>query len=258
MNADFWKDKINATDPDDRYYPLPVWDVVEPSKTDVTLQTLDSGQEIVLQDGIQSFSGVKYSLDANYIEKVKRCGEYGFFTIDECGRPWGDYNKIDNKLYPKSVFAKSARQAVEPKTSSTEQGVRFTWQYKRTVLDQNIRGIDEAYIDEDLLELRGLLDIQAHASSPTATDVVLRIHECYGSVNENADGEFSGMNPIKGLGPTDFILLDGITPIVVTAATEGPDGEYLLEYAAQTPPVTVTAQVVAVGYYMTPLNYDIV
>jgi hypothetical protein len=255
--AAFFEGKFNEADQDDRWYPLPELKNTEPDKTETRTQTYNDGSSKIIGQGSRTFTAIIPNLDNKYLSKVlsHACSKFGMFTIDECGSIWGDISEDGTKLYPAQVDEDTFNFVEVPPTDSQLQALMISWEYKRSVLDQNVDGIFNEFITENLLIIDGLLDIigtEVTTVPTTITTFTWDARQCYGSAQER--------NAVKGLQATDLELNNLTTPAVVNIVSmvesTTKDGEYFVTHdgVLATEVIEVSLASSVTGYAMVPFT----
>lgn len=232
LDQAYFDGKINAALWQDRWFPLPAMENVETARAESLSETANSGNIYRIKDGVRSFTGYIFEQSAKLVEKLKEweCIEFGVYEIDQSGSIAGQLSNDGTKLYPREVLKGSLDALLVNATDSTVQKIMLTFNYAQSVKDGKIGIITSANLGgADLLQLRGLLDVNLKASAPAqTTDCYVKATLDYGDV----------LNPIlvEGLVLADFVVFNKTqsTAVTPTAVTEGAPGDYVIEFAAQT------------------------
>jgi hypothetical protein len=174
---------INNADDSKRLYPLPLIDNIEDVRADAILETLNSGQNIKVQDGTRTFTGVIVSQGPVFLGQLENwsCGKFGAYAIDDCGAMIGN-GATAGKLRPIRIDERNWNPQLVKSTDTTVQKVALNFEWARTEKDSSLRMLTaEDWTDADLLGAEGLLDITGTASAITTTGFTMAITTLYGS-----------------------------------------------------------------------------
>jgi len=222
-------DKINETDTSKRWYPIQSILNFASERADPITETFPNGEQAFIKDGVKpvTFEVLKGgAVLKSKIDKA-RCVSTSFFLLNE-GRIYGmDLTDEGLELHPIRISANSLSTKLIQATDTTVEKLQVSFQYDQREYDGNLRYI-ETEQDADLLSYIGLLDIKSAITNKTTTGFKAKLYNEYGSLNE----------PLvdKGLVAADFALYNvtDSAAVVITSATESPDGTYTFVFTAQT------------------------
>jgi len=253
LDQTYFDGKVNATDPLDRWYPLPR--LKNPSSErgeNIYVDYEDQTRDFVHQ-GVRPYSFLLPNQEPAYLKKLESfaCGEYGFFIVDK--------NKAligmgDDPLYlrPIAVDENSfVANYIFPKATDVPT-ITVSFNFQIDEQDSDLRQINASEIAPvNLLNLKGLLDVYATYSSISTTGATMKLYTSFGSA----------LNPkvVPGLLTTDFFDVAGgandkvynvTDAAAVTIATfaENPDGTYALTWIAQTSADKIRVTPVKTGF----------
>jgi len=254
LDAAYFSALINNTDSTKRFYPLPLIDNVEDVRADSITETLNSGQEIFVQKGTRTFTGVLVRQSSVFYSKIDnlRCFEFGIFVVDKSGNIIGSIDADDaTKLNPIQVDQNTWNPILVKTTDTTVQKVQINFAWSSVEEDGNLRIIEASEIDTNALNLSGLLDVNSVISAISTTGFTNTMTLDYGSaVNKIA---------VEGWVASDFSLYNNTTAaaVVITSTTESSAGVYDFIIPAQTSADNLTLSGQKDGYEMPDVSFDI-
>jgi len=202
LNQTYFDNKINAADPADRWYPFPQLENVEDNRGENLIETFASGSTAFVQEGSRQFKG--WIVEGANILKGKieaaRCVEGGFFLIDLNGNLIGNLPG-DGFLYPIQIDKSSLSAMLVKSTDTTVQKIELKFNFNVAEKDENLNMITcDSLSPVELLNLRGLLDVESTYTDISTTDFTVKLTTGYGDA----------LNPVtvKGLIITDFSLFN--------------------------------------------------
>jgi hypothetical protein len=248
LDKSFFDGLVNATDRSAALFPYPVMDNVDNVRGDAVTESLNSGKNIIVQQGTKTFAAVLVNESPNFLDKVKGhgCSKIGAYIVDIDGNLIGKTKDGDTtQLYPIQIDGDTWNPTLVEATDTTTQKVSLAFEWARSEQDSDIRMFVASDIetDVDLLTLGGRLDlIGNNATGISTSSHSIEIDTCYGSIK----------NPVvaSGLVAADFELFNESTSsvVVIITVTETPDGTYTFTYAAQTSTNVMQTRVIADFY----------
>lgn len=235
--------KINATDDSQRWFPLPEFKNVEDVKGDSLTESFNDGSVVFIQEGARTFNAVMLKQSSVFLGKLKeaRCTEIGVFFVDQNGNFIGSQIE-EGFLYPIKIDENTWNPVLMKSTDTTIQKIMLSFEFDRNELDENLRMITANSITADLLNSRGLLDVNAAYSAISTTGFTATMTLDYGNV----------LDPLKFKGAVlaDFTLYNETTAasVVITSVTESSDGVYDFVIPAQTSADVMTLTLSKNGY----------
>lgn len=241
--------KINNADKTKRWYPIGKFEEITDLRGDNVFETFASGRKNKVRDAVAEFNGsidMASPLIHGVLKSFEKIG-IAAYVVDSNGNL--HYELKNSRMYPIAIEKGSmdAKYVKATDTTNPREMVKFDWSL--TVKDENLRMVTP---DDDinLLEVEGLVDVKAVASSPAATSVRVTL----------TTSTLLGDIPVVGFVAADFVLnnVTDASPISILTAVEtdpGVSGIYDITYAAQT-----VADVIAVtsdkeGYEITRITY---
>jgi len=223
--------KINHTDESARWYPSPIIENVEDTKAEAIFESLNSGANIFIQEGVRTFTGVHVKQSATFLGKLKsgKCVAFGVYLIDNDGNLTGSMSTDGTKLYPIMVDKDTFQPTLIKATDTTVAKVQVSFEFSRIEKDENLKMINsQNIVGVDMLSVNGLLDGYVAITNDTVTSVTATISTSYGS--------FGSPIKIEGLQLADFTLFNVTdnASVVISSLTETSAGVYVLDFAAQT------------------------
>jgi hypothetical protein len=244
IDAAYLTARINDADESARWYPTPLLDNVENTKADSLFESLNSGSNIFIQEGVRTFTGVFIKQGPTFLGKLKsgRCVSFGVYMIDIDGSLTGYLSNDGQELYPISVDKETFNPVLMPATDSTVAKIMLSFEFLRTQMDENLKSISAQDIAADVLSSNGLLDGFVAISADTTTDFTATVTSSYGSFNSPLR--------IEGLLLADFTVYNITTAsaVVITSVTEVADGEYAVVIPAQTALDSMRLSIVKDGF----------
>jgi hypothetical protein len=195
-------------------------------RADPNTETIDNVNYITSQ-GIRTMTADFLASSAELAKKIdsNNCVEMGVYLVDEDNGISGILSR-DGFLDPIRLERNAFGKVVFP-TESTIFKVMFSSTWQKSVQDGDLKVLTYADHQTDMLNKRGLIDVNASdVSVLTATTATIRF--------TTADGSAYG-SAFTGLLPADFEMTNITNPATFqpSLAVENPDGTYLLSFTAQ-------------------------
>ena len=242
-----WADLINEADASKRWFPVSVFENVEMPKADSLFEEAASGKKAFLRQGVRSFAGELWAEDSTptYLGKLvkSRCVEFGAYFVDVNGTLIG--SEVDGYLYPIAVDAASWDPKFAFATDATVQKIMLGFDFDRLFDESTMYQITEAEAGINFGSLNGLLDVEFTHGVGSASFI---------SVTFDAKLSFgTALNKILYTGATlitDWTVTNDTSglPVTVTSVLEGPDGTYIVGFAAQATTDIINIAVSRNGY----------
>jgi hypothetical protein len=230
LNEQYFTDLINEPDKLKRWYPLPLVENVEDVKADPIVEGLNSGKNIIVQEGTRMFTAVIIKESNTLIGKLKSfgCKEFGVYFIDNDGNLVGEISADGQTLYPIRVDNNTLDVRLIKSSDTTVQKIQVKFEFHQTSKDENLTMITaDEMTSVNMLLLEGLLDVNADVIGSSATSLTVALTLDYGTFK----------NKIKALGwvAADFDLYNVTDdlPISILTAPEVSDGVYNITFASQ-------------------------
>jgi hypothetical protein len=239
IDSVYFSNKVNEADSSKRWYPLPLIDNVEDTKADPIVEGLNSGQNIIVQDGTRTFTGVLVKQSTEFLKKLQifKCSNIGVYVIDKEGQLIGTISDDGTKLYPTLIDANTLDIRLMKSTDSTVQKLMVSFEFDQTENDAELSLLSRDEVGTNLLLLDGLIDVNLTTSNITQTGVTVTAILDYGTAKNKLKQ--------KGLTSTDFTIYNvtDSAPVVVASSTETSDGIYDITFVSQSvnDNLTVTA-----------------
>lgn len=233
--------KFDASDIDNRYFPLAKMENVENTRSETVYRTYNSGNKSKVEDGLRTFTGIIPFGDAILLGKIRSwgCQKLGFYGVDKSGNfRYVTDSATKTKVQPILIDENSFDVQLVEATDKEEQYIMIKFDYRRSVDDALLRTIPADELDFDALEdIYALLDANVVYTSSSVNGVVATLTDDYGL-------------PITGLVATD-LTLHNVTDNATVDKTmvETSNGVYEITYtSAQTVADVITATFVKSGY----------
>jgi len=244
LDASYISAKINHTDESMRWYPSPIIENVEDTKAEPIFESLNSGSNVFIQEGVRTFTGVHIKQSSVFLGKLKsgKCVSFGVYMIDNDGSLTGSVSTDGTMLYPIAVDKDTFQPILVKATDTTVAKVQVSFEFSRIEKDENLRTIGANLITVDMLSVNGLMDGYVAVSNDTTTGVTATISTSYGS--------FGSPIKIQGLVLADFAVFNVTdnASVTVTSVTESAPGVYDLAFAAQTVADSMRLTVTKAGF----------
>ena len=201
---------INASEPSQRWFPLPEFENVEMPKADAQFEESNSGRMVFLRQGKRSFTGELWADDSSpqLLGKLQmnRCVDFGVFIVDVNGNLIGSQAEgdIPNFLYPIPVDNPSWNPTLQFATDSTTQKIVVAFDFDRNFDESTLYMLTSAEAGQDILALSGLVDVNFYNfDQPSLTELDFSAWLTYGTASSKI--KFTGANI------SDFQLVDNTT-----------------------------------------------
>ena len=201
---------INASEPSQRWFPLPEFENVEMPKADAQFEESNSGRMVFLRQGKRSFTGELWADDSSpqLLGKLQmnRCVDFGVFIVDVNGNLIGSQAEgdIPNYLYPIPVDNPSWNPTLQFATDSTTQKIVVAFDFDRNFDESTLYMLTSAEAGQDILALSGLVDVNFYNfDQPSLTELDFSAWLTYGTASSKI--KFTGANI------SDFQLVDNTT-----------------------------------------------
>jgi len=232
---EFVKNKINASDPSKRWYPVHKIVSSTDEKALPVNNTFDDGRNS--QDTAEGIRSATYQVvePAKYKANLDglKCQfpDLAFFEIDDCGTLGGETNKTNVEiLEPHPIARRKFYVNLTKAQGSAPQTLFIGFEYDTNSDDARECLVPSSAIELDLKDEDGLLNLLVDYSNITNTGFTASLQLEYGG--------FGVVIPQNGLIAADFKLTDTATglDVAITSVTESPKGTYTFV----TDPMTAT------------------
>ena len=242
-----WSDLVNEADASKRWFPLPSFENVEMPKADSLFEEAASGRSAFLRQGKRSFTGELWADDSTptFLGKLQksRCVEFGIYIVDVNGTLIG--SEIDGFLYPIPVDNSSWDPKFMFATDSTVQKIMLGFDFDRLFEESTMYQINADESGINFTTLSGLIAVLFTnvVGGATFEDVTFDAKLSYGTALNKILYQGADNN-------TDWTLTNLTSTLVIPllGATEGPDGTYILTFAAQSSLDSMKVEVSRIGY----------
>ncbi len=232
INEAYLQARLNDEDESKRWYPIGEFRNQEDIRADATTETLTSGENILTQQGLRTYTGWLINYAPVYIKALKsfRCRQFGVFVINDCGGLEGSITKDGTALRPIRVNKDNWNPTYVKKTPTTSAKVQLDFEFSQLEVDEDLRVIAKDEITADLLDAEGLLPIKGTVvGTPTTTGFVTSLTVDY-DILVSASQEV-----VPGWLLADFALFNKTINLAVvpSSVTESPEGTYTFVIPAQ-------------------------
>ncbi len=216
---------LNAPLLDNRQLPTPELENVENIRDEAVFQEFNSGNKSKVRDGFKNFTGYLVQVPRELVGQLKTlaCTDFGAYILDKSGNYVGYQGSTTSVLRPILIDKNTLDVQYVETTDAEVAMIMIKFQWKQTMLDENIKLIPANSLDYNCSDLYGLLDVCADITVGSATAFTAILSTYYGT-------------SVQGLVAGDFTLYNETTAssIVITSVTEGPGGTYAVVMPAQT------------------------
>lgn len=177
ITAQFISDLLNNPDVSKRGIPVMGLENVNAPPGDPIVTTYESGKTEPVSDGIRSFAAIMPLSPAPLVGQLKRagrCREMGILPIDSCGNLKGD-TKEDQFIKPLKVSTGTWNAILNWATATVNQNISLTFEFDRQLLDEKTGWFTSEAISADILNIKGLIDINLVEGSATASNDTILI-----------------------------------------------------------------------------------
>lgn len=216
---------LNATSFDDRWLPTPELENVENIRDESVFQEFNSGNKAKVRDGFKNFTGYMVQVPRELIGQLKKlaCSDIGAYIMDKSGNVLGYEGSTTSVLRPILIDKNTFDIQYVEATDSEVAMVMIKFQWKQSMLDENIKLVNADNVDYTCSDLYGLLDVCGTPVPSTGTDLAVTLTTLYGT---NVDG----------LTTPDFTLNNVTTglPLAISSATPQGSGVYDVVHTSAT------------------------
>lgn len=242
---------LNHEDPSKRWYPTTLLDNVEDVKGDNTYETLNSGKNLFIKEGIRTFKAVSVGQSATYVGKQNqaKCVEFGIYIIDKSRKLTGEVSSDGDYLDLIPVDNETFAVTLEKATDTTVQKAMISFEFSEQADDSKLKSITADELGFNVLNIEGLKDLNGVASLPLVESVTVTLTLDYGT--------FKNAFTATGFEEADFSAYNNTTSaaVVLTSVTEGDNGVYAIVTPTQTLADDIDITVSKDGYEDVVINY---
>jgi hypothetical protein len=223
-----WDARTENLDRSKRYYPLPEFKNVEDVKGDTIFESFNDTSNLFVQEGTRTYTGILPNQAPTLLGNLKdaKCTKFGLFIIDDCGNLIGNISSDGLSLEPVPVDQNTWNPILIKSTDTTVQKIQLSFEFSRLTKDEDLRIIKSTDSEIALLDLEGLVDLEAAFDTIIATGANAVVNYDRG---EAAKVAFTGAE-------TFYTLYNatGLATVALTSDTETSPGTYALVFGAQT------------------------
>lgn len=213
LTLSFLEEKMNAEDPMDRYYVLPLIENVENVRAETVFFEWNSGQKVRIRQGARTFSCAlpNDNTDTSLLKRLQNWygQSFGVFLIDQAGNWIYDQgnDEADEALYPIAVDGNSFDVNLVTETYAEPLYTMLQFDFASDNNDGNLLYVGYQSLDFDAKssELYGLWDLTITGTASTS-EVLFDVVTNYEV-------------PVSGLLDTDITLLNVTTELALTVDT---------------------------------------
>lgn len=208
---------INASNPQDRYYPTAQVDNTEDTRAEPITQEFNSGKIITVREGARTNTSIIPLGSTQELAHYKSfgCSEFGAYVIDAGGN-FIYYDKGDGFAYPIQIDAETFYCQLMKATDAEVQMLSLSWQWRLSQKDQNLRFVSADSLDFNIDDLNGLFDVSGVYSNASTAGFTLTL--------KTSDFD----TPVSDLVSGDVSMLVNGASATLSSWTENPavEGEY--------------------------------
>lgn len=216
---------LNNTNFDDRWLPTPELENVENIRDEAVFQEFNSGNKAKVRDGFKNFTGYIVQAPRELVGQLKKiaCSDMGAYIIDKSGNLMGYKGSSTSVLRPILIDKNTLDVQFVEATDSEVSMIMIQFQWKQSMLDENIKLVPADEMDYGCADLYGLLDVCGTPVPSSATEFSVTLTTNYGT-------------NVTGLVAGDFTLTNETTSASVTptSVTDAGSGVYNFVIPAQT------------------------
>ncbi len=167
---------INASNPNDRYYPTAQVDNTEDTRAEPITQEFNSGKIITVREGARTNTSIIPLGSTQELGHYKSfgCSEFGAYVIDAGGN-FIYYDKGDGFAYPIQIDAETFYCQLMKATDAEVQMLSLAWQWRLSQKDQNLRFVSADSLDFNIDDLNGLFDVSGTFSGASTAGFTLSL-----------------------------------------------------------------------------------
>jgi len=247
------KDLINATDPQERLYPMPRVESSTFDRTDTVYETAPSTRKYKIEGvgNVRTWAMELWAKSAthNMLRELKKfgCSDIDAFYVDIAGAIWGILDKVTDTVLRGYEVSTETFDAFKIYATETTVGkIAVSFDLDSDECEENSYAITADELGYKATTLAGLISAYSVSDNPDLLTLSVDVHTFYGTAKKR--------KPVVGLLDAAFVVKDsgGVIIVHTTAAlVENPDGTYLLTFEVGTPLIAAgdyTVDVVAAGY----------
>lgn len=208
---------INATNPQDRYYPTAQVDNTEDVRAEPITQEFNSGKIITVREGARTNTSIIPLGSTQELGHYKSfgCSEFGAYVMDAGGN-FIYYDKGDGFAYPIQIDSETFYCMLMKATDAEVQMLSLTWQWKLSQKDQDLRFVSADSLDFSADDLNGLFDVTGTYSNGSLNGFTLAL--------KTTDFD----TPVSDIVTGDVSMLVNGSAATLSSWTENPviEGEY--------------------------------
>ncbi len=219
--------ELNAPIFDDRFLPTPELENVENLRDEAVFQEFNSGNKAKVRDGFKNFTGYIVQAPNELVGQLKRlaCSDFGAYIVDKNGNFVGYKASTTTDLRPILIDKNSLNVQWVEATDSEVAMIMISFQWRQSMLDENLRLISADTMDYNCSDLYGLLNVYGTPLMSSATEFSVTLTTLYGTaVDGLVAGDFVLTNETTGLPVTPVsvtALANGVYDFVIPAQTGG-------------------------------------
>lgn len=222
--------KINNPDKTKRFYPLLNLKNVEKTQEDATFEEDNAGERSKLMDGRETMQYEFWGYSRVYYDQVRYyCVDFGVILIDDCGNLLGEYDEVNERLYPREVNRKSydARYVNWSPEATSKIIMQFDYDLTTSEADQLMLPFG-AFDAVNANRLKGMIDLNIKVVTNTAGSVTVQADTIFGAIGQKV--------PWLGGSVSNITIENTTTPgsITPTSVTGDGSGGYVISYTGPT------------------------
>lgn len=254
LTSSFILARLTDPDPSKRWYITPdEMEVVDPSRTDRTVQEGETGTQKVLRNGVKTYSYQLWEVPDSWAANMNRglCNEVSVYKVDEAASLSGEVSDDGLEFYPLRIQRGSLNAEPFDAKSAEDAYTMITYQLSRLVNEGAYLTLSASNIEENILEAESLIDIdltQNQDNSNTPTEVYVDAFNCiYGS--------FGDPLALRGAVDTaDWTVSNNGAPVTVSSVEEYESGKYRITIDSS-PSATLSISFVKVKSSISEIGY---
>jgi len=217
---------VTVADSSQRWVLTPKIKNLVNERSDTEYETFDDGTKAKIRTGIRTVSGffTEKGLGIDFYRQLSSmsCVKLGVYLLSDCDGIMGKEGK-DGYLYPVSIENFEATHL--PATPTSKEKVAFTFDYKRSVEDEDLQFIAGDYVDGSFEMTPKIIDVFGTYTNVTTTSTDVELNFAYGS--------YGNKLALLGLTLSDVTSITNTTTggaLTAATVTDLGEGKYTIAY----------------------------
>jgi len=218
---------LNASNFENRWMPTPELENVENIRDEAVFQEFNSGNKAKVRDGFKNFTGYIVQAPYELVGQLKKlqCSDIGAYIVDKSGNVIGYEGSSATVLRPILIDKNTLDVQYVEATDSEVAMIMIKFQWRQSMLDENLKIVNADTIDYSCSDLYGLLDVCGTPVPSSATEFAVTLSTLYGT---KVDGLVIGDYTLTNVTTSATVVISSVTPqgsgvydFVIPAQTTG-------------------------------------